>query len=243
MPTTAQNYRVWDQDHSWRLDGDEWHDQADFCGQPYDAWKRSLFEEFMARYITNTSHVLEIGPGHGRWTKLYIESVRHVSLVDLSPSCIDHCKRLFNSFDHVDYFVNDGASLRSIAEQTIDFIWSYDVFVHIEREEFKRYLAEFARILKIGGVAVIHHPNTPHSSRFFTKFFLVNMTGPLRFKIADYLFGRSGNMGRSSISGRMVRSMAENSGLQPVIQTATWGPNHEYNCLKFNDQISVVKKA
>jgi hypothetical protein len=49
--------------------------------------------------------------------------------------------------------------------------------------------------------------------------------------------------GLSAISGRMVRSMVEHSGLQPVIQTATWGPNHEYNCLKFNDQISVLKKA
>ena len=170
MPTTAQNYRVWDQDHSWRLDDDEWHDQADFCGQP-----GPCMETVPVRRVHGSVH-----------------------------------------YEHV---------------------------AHIEREEFKRYLAEFARYFKIGGVAVIHHPNAPHSSRFFTKFFLVNMMGLRRFKIADYLFGRSGNMGRSSISGRMVRSMAENSGLQPVIQTATWGPNHKYNCLKFNDQISVLKKA
>jgi ubiquinone/menaquinone biosynthesis C-methylase UbiE len=243
MPTTAQNYQVWDQGHSWRLDGDEWHDQADFCGQPYDAWKRSLFEEFMARYITNTSHVLEIGPGHGRWTKLYVDSVGHVSLVDLSPSCIEHCKNVFNSFGHVDYFVNNGTTLKVIGDETMDFIWSYDVFVHIERQEFKSYMSEFARILKHGGIAVIHHKNAEHSPLFFAKVFLVNMTGPLRFKIMDYIFGRYGNMGRSYISGRMVRHMAEMSGLQLVIQTATWGQNHKYNCLKWNDEISVLKKV
>jgi ubiquinone/menaquinone biosynthesis C-methylase UbiE len=241
VPTTIQNYQVWDQDHSWSKDGDEWHDQADFCGQPYDSWKRALFEEFMGRYITNKSHVLEIGPGHGRWTKLYIESVGHVSLVDLSPSCIEHCRRLFNSFDHVDYFLNDGTSLKFIGDQTIDFIWSYDVFVHIERQEFKRYLSEFARILKNDGTAVIHHMNAEHSPWFLTKVFLVNMTGPLRFKIADYIF--PSKMGRSLISSRMVREMAERSGLQPFLQTATWGPNHEYNCLKWNDEVSVLKKA
>jgi ubiquinone/menaquinone biosynthesis C-methylase UbiE len=206
-------------------------------------WKRSLFDEFMARYITNRSRVLEIGPGHGRWTKLYIESVKHVSLVDLSPSCIEHCKRLFKEFHHVDYFVNEGTTLQHIGDQTTDFIWSFDVFVHIERQEFKQYLRECARVLKNGGVAVIHHKNAEHSLLFLAKVFLVNRTGPLRFKIADYIFGRYGNMGRSYISSRMVRSMAEGSGLQTVMQTATWGPNHEYNCLKWNDEITVLRKA
>ena len=37
--------------------------------------------------------------------------------------------------------------------------------------------------------------------------------------------------------------MAEHSGLHPVIQTATWGLHHEYNCLKFHDHIIVLKKA
>ncbi len=243
MPTIDQNYRVWDKDHSWRLDGDEWHDQADFCGQPYPLWKRALFEEFMRPYITNASHVLEIGPGHGRWTKLYVESVRKASLIDLSPSCIEHCQKLFSSFNHVDYFVNDGTTLRFIGDQTVDVVWSYDVFVHIERREFKRYLLECARVLKPGGVAVIHHPNTELSLKFLAKAFLINMTGPLRVKMANYIFGRSGNMGRSLISSRMVRNMAQSSELTPILQTATWGPNHEYNCLKWNDAISVLKKT
>src|SRR5262245_51491417 len=142
-------------------------------------------------------HVLEIGPGHGRWTKLYVGSVGKVTLVDLSPSCIEHCKKLFSSLNHIDYFVNDGSTLRPLGDQTIDFIWSYDVFVHIERPEFKRYLLEGARVLKPGGVAVIHHPNSELSLRFLTKLFLINMTGPLRFMMANYIFGRYGNMGQS----------------------------------------------
>src|SRR5262245_43830211 len=125
MPSTSQNYQVWDKDHGWSQDGDEWHDQAEFCRQPYASWKRALFEEFMSPYLTSASHVLEIGPGHGRWSKLYVESVEHVSLVDLSPSCIEHCKGLFFALDHVDYFVNDGTSLPFIGKQTVDFIWSY----------------------------------------------------------------------------------------------------------------------
>ncbi len=51
------------------------------------------------------------------------------------------------------------------------------------------------------------------------------------------------DMGSSTISGRMIRSMAGHGVLPPVVQTATCEPNREYNCLKFNDQISVLKKA
>jgi ubiquinone/menaquinone biosynthesis C-methylase UbiE len=243
MPTISQNYDVWDKVHSWSKDGDEWSDQASFCGQPYDAWKRSLVDAFMFPYISPSSSVLEIGPGHGRWTKMYIDKVARVSLVDLSPACIEHCKRRFQAFDHVSYFVNDGRSLSAIPDRSIDFIWSYDVFVHIELAEFRLYLSEFRRILREGGVAAIHHPSSRHSPALLVKALLVNGTGPLRSVMADYLFGRYGRMGRSFVSSRMIRRAAARVGLRAVIQTDTWGANGEYNCKKWGDGISVLKRV
>jgi ubiquinone/menaquinone biosynthesis C-methylase UbiE len=243
MPTIHQNVEVWNHIHSWNRDGDEWSDQAEFCGQPYDAWKRTLIDELFVPYVTNESHVLEIGPGRGRWTKLYIDLVKQVSLVDVTPRCIEYCRRIFSSYQHVDYFINDGEGLGQIDDGAIDFIWSYDVFVHIERRETKRYFLEFTRVLKDGGIAVIHHPNVEPSLLFFTKVFLVNMTGPLRSLITDRIFARYANkMGRSFVSGQMIRKLAKQSGLQAIVQTDSWGPNREHNCRKFNDQISILRK-
>jgi ubiquinone/menaquinone biosynthesis C-methylase UbiE len=241
MPSIEQNYHVWDRDYSWREDGDEWTDQAAFCAQLYPAWKRALVDEFMFPYISPDSAVLEIGPGHGRWTQIYIDKVKHVSLIDLSPTCIEHCRRRFQSFNNVAYYVNDGKTLRSIDDKSIDFIWSYDVFVHVELNELRRYLAEFTRVLKGGGVAVIHHSNAQHSLSFLAKVLLVNMSGPLRTPVTNYLFGRYGNMGRSFVSSRMVKSLAARAGLRADIQTDTWGQRHEYNCKKFSDEISVLR--
>ena len=38
-----------------------------------------------------------------------------------------------------------------------DAIWSFDVFVHINKPQFEAYTKEFARVLKPGGVGVVHH--------------------------------------------------------------------------------------
>jgi ubiquinone/menaquinone biosynthesis C-methylase UbiE len=241
MPSVDQNYQVWNERHSWSKDGDEWSDQATFCGQPYDAWKQSLIETFMLPYITDKSHVLEIGPGHGRWTKMYVDRVRHVSLVDLSPSCIEHCKTTFGSRDHIDYFVTDGKSLNFVADHTIDFIWSYDVFVHIEREETRKYFTEFARILKADGAAVIHHPDVKNLS-LRLKLSLLNLSGPFHARLVDRYFSRNSNMGRSFVSSRMIRDMANRIGFKRIAQTDTWGPSGEYNCRMFGDEISVLRR-
>jgi cyclopropane fatty-acyl-phospholipid synthase-like methyltransferase len=56
--------------------------------------------------------------------------------------------------------LTDGRSLPGLDEATVDFIWSYDVFVHVNPTDAERYLAEFARVLKPGGYASIHHAGT-----------------------------------------------------------------------------------
>ena len=42
-------------------------------------------------------------------------------------------------------------------DASIDRIWSFDVFVHIQAIDIEAYVAQFARILRPGGTALIHH--------------------------------------------------------------------------------------
>ena len=46
-----------------------------------------------------------------------------------------------------------------VADQSVDFVFSFDVFVHIKCDVVEEFLGEFARILKIGGKGFIHHSN------------------------------------------------------------------------------------
>ncbi|MGH2569394.1 MAG: class I SAM-dependent methyltransferase, partial [Bacteroidota bacterium] len=144
VPSLDWNFRIWAKRYQWEKDGDEWDDQAQYCKQPYELWKKVLTDEFMKPYIGETSEVLEIGPGHGRWLEYYVDKAQKIDLVDLSPACIDYCQQKFANYSHIKYFSNNGQSLSFISDQSIDFIWSYDVFVHIEIEQIHKYLLSVA---------------------------------------------------------------------------------------------------
>jgi ubiquinone/menaquinone biosynthesis C-methylase UbiE len=80
--------------------------------------------------------------------------------VDVSPVCLDLCRARFADRPNIAYILTNGRSLPGIEDETIDFIWSYDTFVHINPSDTDAYLREFARVLKEGAHASIHHPGS-----------------------------------------------------------------------------------
>lgn len=64
---------------------------AAFCGVPYDEWRSGLIATFVAPYATGHD-VVELAPGHGRWSAPLIDMARSVALVDLSRECIAVCR-------------------------------------------------------------------------------------------------------------------------------------------------------
>ena len=64
MPTLEQN-RYWDA-YLWPRDGDEWDEQATFCGVPTRFGNMSLVESFIVGNVGEGSIVLEISPSYGR---------------------------------------------------------------------------------------------------------------------------------------------------------------------------------
>lgn len=138
---------------------------ASFCGVPYELWKDQLRRTFIVPYIRPESVALEIGPGHGRWSVLLQPKVAMLHLVDLSPSCIDYCKKRLAQHANVKYHVNDGKSLSMLEASSIDFAWAFDTFVHVEEPEVRAYAKEFRRVMKPQSMGVIHHPGNPTSEQ------------------------------------------------------------------------------
>ena len=160
MPSTDWN-KTWDKRYDWSRGGDEWTGQAEYCGQPYEDWKRSLLETFAQPNLAPTSVALEVAPGRGRWTEFLVANAAKVHLFDLNDSCIEACRQRFADVDHVTYCVNDGSSLPGVDAASVDFVWSYDSFVHMEADTIRGYLSEFARVLRPGGrfVFAVPHPS------------------------------------------------------------------------------------
>jgi len=236
------NLRIWDSEYQWTEDGDEWNGQARVCGQPYEDWKRSVVETFLAAYIAQSSTVLEIGPGHGRWSKEIVDRCRGLVLVDLSPNCLEHCRRLFNGRDDVAYLGTDGRSLTGVDDASIDFVWSYDAFVHMEPEVVEAYLSEIRRVLRPGGRAAVHHAGRRHV--FLPLPFLRRLGDGGTSLYSRLSLGPTSSDGgwRSDVSRPLFKKLASRGGLHVDQQIDRWGPEGQFGVPRYRDAVTVLSK-
>ncbi|HEY1503104.1 MAG TPA: class I SAM-dependent methyltransferase [Stellaceae bacterium] len=215
MPTVAEN-KYWNT-YAWPLDGDEWSDQAAACGAPYAVWKQSLVDAFIAPHIDANAAVLEIAPGHGRWTPYLAMTARRYIGVDMNSSCIAYCRKRFTRFSNAAFYSNDGRSLPMVFRESINYIWSFDSFVHIDRATTDRYMAAFARILVHGGRACIHHPGHPDATQRTRAW-------------------------RSDVTTESFAALATRHGLHLLAQTDSWGPDGRFHARLYGDCISLLEK-
>jgi ubiquinone/menaquinone biosynthesis C-methylase UbiE len=241
------NLKVWDKDYDWPKDGDEWDEQARSSHHSYEEWKRAVVETFIAANVSSDSTVLEIAPGHGRWSSEIVNRCKALYLVDLSPSCIDYCKRRFAKYSHIQYIVNDGQSLDAISDACIDFVWSYDSFVHMEADVIGPYFKEIYRVLKRGRKAVIHHAGRRHPFLWlgFLRYIRpspIGRVGKHVYKVISMGEWLNDDGWRSNVSATVIRSLAEEHGLRVQAQVRYWGQKQEYGVPRCGDYISVLLK-
>lgn len=236
------NLRIWDREYSWPEDGDEWNGQAGFCGQPYEAWKQALVEHFLVPRLAPDATLLEVGPGHGRWSEFIAGHCAKAYLADLSTSCLEHCRRLFGD-DGVEYVSTDGHSLTQVPDATIDFAWSYDCFVHIGPHDTAGYLRDLRRVLKPGGEAVIHHPGRRDVVLPLDG---LRQCGPLALGFYNWMsLGKWSTTDgwRAPISRERFARLARRAGLEVVRQQQEFGPDNAFAVRRFGDWITTLRRT
>jgi ubiquinone/menaquinone biosynthesis C-methylase UbiE len=116
---------------------------------------RAIRDRFIAPYLSFESVACEIGPGGGRWTR-YLLSFRELYLVDFHRELLDEFGRNFRA-PHLHLIKNSGSDLPGIADRSVDFLFSFGVFVHLDMPIIEKYLSEIRRVLKEHGNAVIQY--------------------------------------------------------------------------------------
>ncbi len=135
--------------------GDEWHDD----GSGVRKFEDRFFASTVAPWLHPTTRVLEIGPGGGKWTVRMAPHVARVTTFDVAQGMLDRTRARVDAdgLTNVDYVLGNGRDMASIPSGSVDLLFSYDVFVHIALEDTVAYVAEMARVLRDGGVAIVHH--------------------------------------------------------------------------------------
>ena len=152
MPTVHQNIKRWT-NKDWSNRGQEW---CDGFGGPDAAWEHALLPRI--RHFLPAGHVLELGPGHGVWTERLLQCCERMTIVDVTPGCIDACRERFPA-DRVACHVNDGRSLDMLDDRSVDFAFSFNSLVHADHDVMRAYIRQLAAKLRPGAFAFLHHSN------------------------------------------------------------------------------------
>lgn len=215
MPSIADNQANWNDPRNWQDDGHEW---SSSWGSTATMWHGSILPRIAANLPAE--NLLEIACGHGRVTeRLLAHCYRYVG-VDLAPTCIELCRQRFAARARATFAENDGKSLPGVADNSIDFAFSWDSLVHAELDAVDGYLAELARVLRFGGRAFLHHSNLAE---------FVDASGALTVENPHWR--------ATSVSAERVRERAAQHGLQVVAQEVLqWGS------AAFNDCFTLLQR-
>lgn len=205
-----EEQRHWNKENAFSEGGDEWSSRFGSTENLYN----QILRDFVEKYCKGEG--LEVAPGWGRITEYLIPNCESLSIVDLNEYCISKCVNKFGSKIKA-YYVNDGKSLKSIPDNSMDFVFSFDSFVHIHFNVFSEYIKEFRRVMKENSHGVIHHSWLGGGE--------------------DYSFRNLG--GRANCSPEDLNRVLEENGFEVVSQTpcsvSVWFED-------LNDLITVFRK-
>ena len=113
-------------------------------------------EHFLDPYISSHSTVVEIGPGGGRWTR-YMLPAKHIYAVDYHRPLLDELRKTIGRQRNVSYVRNNGDDFPGVPDGSVDFVFSFGCFVHLDRDIIARYLANIRRLLLPGSSVVLQY--------------------------------------------------------------------------------------
>jgi SAM-dependent methyltransferase len=152
-------------DRDFRLRQAEWPDataeQLSVLGSEWgtpDALDE-VVRRFIDPYINRDAIVGEIGSGGGRVAARVAPNSKRFYCFDISEGMLELARQALADCPNVDYVLLGKPSLPAKLAETFDFLYSFDVFVHLDLHTIWKYLREIERALCPGGHAFIHTAN------------------------------------------------------------------------------------
>jgi ubiquinone/menaquinone biosynthesis C-methylase UbiE len=119
--------------------------------------EKTIFRKLFSRLELDT--VIELACGHGRHSELIAASCSKLILMDVIKENVEFCRGRLGRFENVDYYLNNGYDFSPVQDASVSAIFCYDAMVHFSQDIVESYIADAARVLQSGGMALFHHSN------------------------------------------------------------------------------------
>lgn len=166
----AYNRELWDwyadqwRDPAFRIErADEPDDIPPTLDTIGDEWGRrrdvdAIVREYIRPFVGTDSVVAEIGCGGGRLAKRLVPHVALYYGFDISPRMLKLAREGISDA-RARFELLEDARLPLHLSGQLDFVFAFDVFLHLDLYVMRRYLDEMARVLKTDGRAFVHTTN------------------------------------------------------------------------------------
>ena len=150
--TTSGNYsNIWKKEiirnlsekENWRKNRKQFLDLIDF----------ESLEKIFKILAKNHTTIIDIGSYDGFFIDYY-KDFKQIILSDLTEY-----SNLYPNDNKFKFILLNGKDLNSIPSSSIDVVFSVDTFVRIKKIILKNYFENFPRIVKCGGIIIVHIPN------------------------------------------------------------------------------------
>jgi SAM-dependent methyltransferase len=111
---------------------------------------KSLASQYLPRPMRS---VMEFGSGWGRIIRCFSRDMDRQNLqgIDCMPAAIDICK---TTNPYAQFRLVDPFPPTTLANDSFDVVYAYSVFSHLSEEAHMRWLEEFKRLLRPGGLLI-----------------------------------------------------------------------------------------
>jgi SAM-dependent methyltransferase len=123
-------------------------------------WVDNLMGEVHEVGLTPQGRCLDFGCGVGRLSQALCDHFESCDGIDIAPSMISLARQYNRRGERCRYHLNDASDLRMFSDGTFSFVLSMIVLQHVEPRYSHRYIAEFIRVLKPGGIAMFQIPSS-----------------------------------------------------------------------------------
>ena len=112
-------------------------------------------DRYVLPYVRGDQSALEIGPGGGRWTR-YLVSFRKLYVVDYYSEALEELRKNVHR-PNMEFIRNNGTDFPGVQGNSIDYLFSFGTFVHLDVPIIEDYLRNMKPLLRRGSNVVLHY--------------------------------------------------------------------------------------
>jgi len=150
----------------WDAYSDTWESSVRKPGQKElgDEWGtvqlvQTIIDQYVKPHLPKGAVALEIGCGGGKYSERLAALCKVLICTDVSRNMLARTRNRLSTARNVLFEELSGFDLKPLDDDLIDYVFSFDCFVHIDIEDAYCYLQEIRRVLKPDGVGLLHFAN------------------------------------------------------------------------------------